>query len=717
MISSSNVLYGASSADRGSVCLLKATTSRTPVKILEEDTGKTIVYRAEPGGDEVPDPHVHKVQPLNLRGDDGNLSHRNSPHTSELPTPILQAHFAGERYLGCSAYDDALRTHWFQYDCDHSLEEYLRDKGATTEAFQHMIRTVLDTVSEHLKFGLFRTRNNYALNFYFRHAITRRHQQALYMLIFSKLHVGGSMEARDKAKYPVECLPDNPFILKDNLDPSQGIKHPSGRTPILRGFAIRDTAASHGVGCLVGGPVDLLLQSGTWTREERRDAADEEDDLCDRLWIEEDVGAALEKLAAGYEARGFKYDDSMPAFYKAMFNGPPAGTAVTTTSSGNVVKKDKHRDAEEKDPEELDEMIHGIAARKGINVPPHLLTALYRMSPCILLKMWEPEVGRTGNQNSYGRHILTEVQRAERAGLVKEADMAELHTLICHLSMEDGDSPGETERNGIKPYLRRLHDKTEPRNPSCSECRMAGICNKDLCSTVEGGFLRESGNQALSASGVMPICKTFCRPVQLIVQVDDQLTAIPFPVALKLAPIRTIIESGGTVVPRLPKEKAYAAAVSALPQLTLDDIASHEAVAGRRITGLYSLDSRLLIYMRNHWVEPLLSSRRTEGKLEERPPMTQLGLGAIALNDETLFFGWEDLVNAAAAVIGQASSAYGAPEISPSLIAGFFDRPDTKAVTFRQRVPPPLPYGVHWCSIELEEFHQLCERNANKAPQ
>lgn len=717
MITSSQVLYGASSADPGTITLLKATTSRTPVAIHEDDTGKSIVYRATTPGDTIPDPQIHKVQPLNLRGSDGNASHRNSPHTSTLPEDILNDHYHGRRYLGCSAYDDNLRTCWFQYDCDHSLEDFLADKGLSVSGFQHAIRTVLDTVSEKIKYGLFRTRNNYALNFYFRVPITRRHQQALYMLLFSKLHSAGAASSRDQCKYPVECLPDNPFIMTED---GSGVKHPAGRTPIMRGFAIRDVAATQGVGCLVGGPIESLLNDGDWSERDRFLAADEEDEICQYLWNEEDVSPALEALAAGYEAKGFRYDDSMAAFYKTMYAGPATGTAVAPRAAGRpAASGDKHKDAEEKDPEELDEMIHGIAARKGLNVPPHLLTALYRMSPCILLKMWNPEVGRSGNQNSYARHVLIEVQRAERAGLVKEEHMEELHSLICHLSMEDGDAPGETERQGLRPYLRRLHDKTESRNPSCSECRMAGICNKDLCATVEGGFLRENGNQALAASGIQPICKTFCRPVQLVARVMDQIVSIPFPAALKLAPVRAIIESGGTLPPRLPKEKAYAAAVSALPQLTLDEIYEHPAVAGRRVTNLFSLDSRLIIYMRNHWVEPLKSARRTEGKLEDRPPFTRLGLGAIAMNDETIYFGWEDLVNAASSVMQQTSSSYSAGEsaISPSIIAGLFDRPDTRAVTFQTRVPAPLPYGVLWCSLAIEEFDQISARNASKAPQ
>lgn len=717
MISSSQVLYGASSADPGTVTLLQATTSRTPVAIHEDDTGKTVVYRATTPGDTIPDPHVHKVQPLNLRGPDGNASHRNVPHTAALPLDILDAHYRGRRYLGCSAYSDDLRTHWFQYDCDHSLEDFLADKSAPVSAFLIAIRAALDTVSEEIKVGLFRTRNNYALNFYFRHPITRRHQQALYMLLFSKLHSAGAAPSRDQCRYPVECLPDNPFIQKED---GSGVKHPSGRTPILRGFAIRDPAATHGVGCLVGGPVEQLLLTGEWSARERDAAADEEDRLCEDLWIETDVSAALEALASGYEAKGFRFDDSMAAFYKNVFSTPATGTAVAARGPGRPPgSADKHRDAEEKDPEELDEMIHGIASRKNLNVPPRLLAALYRMSPCILLKMWNPEVGRAGNQNAYGRHVLIEVQRAERAGIIREDEMEELHTLICHLSMEDGDAPGETERQGIKPYLRRLHDKTESRNPSCSDCRMAGICNKDLCSTVDGGFLRESGNTALAASGVHPICKTFCRPVQLITRVMDDLVSIPFPAALKLAPIKTLIESTGTIAPRLPKEKAYAAAVSALPQLTLDEIYEHPAVTGKRITNLFSLDSRLIIYVRNHWVEPLKAARRTEGKLEDRPPFTQLGLGAIAINDETLFFGWEDLVQAASSVMQQSAATYSAGDsaVSPSIIAGLFERPDTRAVTFQTRVKPPLPYGVLWCSIDIEEFDAISASNASKAPQ
>lgn len=711
MISSSNVLYGASSNDPGSVLLLQATTSLTPVEIVENDTGKTIVYRAKAGGDTIPDPQVHKVQPFNLRGETGNQSDKSVPHTDKLPLDILQQHYAGQRYLGCSAYDDNLRTHWVQVDCDHGLDEFLAKKGITYSGLTHIIRTAVDQASPDLKYGIFRTRNNYAINFYFDKPITRRHQQALYMLVFSKVYAGAD-------KWPMECLPDNPFL------PGQ---HPAGRTPIMRGFAIRDPEARRGVGCLIDGPIDRLIAEyppfdtphpPNFVKL-RLDAADQEDDICADLWNEIDFGPDLERLAKGYEQRGIVYDDNMTAFYKNVLGQGEAkqpGTALATAVAAAVTAP-KHKDAEDRDPAELEEMISAISLRKSLNVTPRIKQALFRMSPCLLNKMWDPEVGKQANQNTYARHILVEVQRAERMGLIKDDEMEDLHTVLCHLSMDDGDAPGETQRVAIKPYLRRLHDKTESKNPSCSDCRAASLCNKEACATAEGGFLRENGNQALTASGVHPICKTFCRPVQLVVRVNNEFAAIPFPHALKLAPIKNIIESAGASAPRLPKEKAYAATVSGLPQLSLSEIYSHPSIKGKRITGLHSLDARLLRYMSNHWVTPLQSTRKVEGAHEERPAFTQLGGSTIYANDTTLFFGWEDLVAAAASVIAQTSTSYGPSEVPPATVAALFERPDTEAVTFVMGAKAPVPLGVLWCSIQIEEFNQLAERNAAHAPQ
>ena len=705
-------MYGASSNDPGSVLLLKATTAQTPVEIVENDTGKTIVYRAKPGGDTIPDPQVHKVQPFNLRGPTGNDSDKSSPHTAKLPLDILNQHYHGDRYLGCSAYDDNLRTHWVQIDCDHSLDDFLTKKGVPYSGFLYTLRQAVDNANPDIKFGVFRTRNNYAINFYFKTPLSRRHQQALFMLVFSKIFYAKG------ESWPLECLPDNPFIAG---------QHPAGRTPIMRGFAIRDPEAVRGVGCLIDGPVDKLLATQAPFDVDDDDvvanraaAADLEDGLCDALWNEGDFSNDFERLAKGYETRGVVYNDNMTAFYKTtidkMNEAAPTGTAVAAAAA-NATAAPKHKDAEERDPQELAEMIEGIAERKNLDISPRILQAMHRMSPCLLNKMWDPEVGKSGNQNTYARHILVEVQRAERMGLVKEDEMEQLHTVLCHLSMDDGDAPGETQRVAIKPYLRRLHDKTESKNPSCSDCRAASLCNKEACATVEGGFLREGGNQALAASGVQPICKTFCRPVQLVVRVNNEFAAIPFPHALKLGPIKNIIESAGASAPRLPKEKAYAATVSGLPQLTLSDIYSHPNVKGKRITGLHSLDARLLRYMSNHWVAPLQSTRKVEGAHEERPKFTQLGGSTIYADDTTLFFGWEDLVAAAASVIAQTSTSYGPSEVPPATVAGLFERPDTEAVTFQMGVSAPVQVGVLWCSIQIEEFNQLADRNARHAPQ
>lgn len=714
MISSANVLYGASSNDPGSICLLKATTSQTPVTIIEQDAGKTVVYRAKPGGDTIPDPQVHKVQPFNLRGPTGNESSRDVPHTSQLPPDILRQHLHGERYLGCSAYDDNLRTHWVQLDCDHSLAEFLATKDLTTTGLLYAVRTAASQVSPDLKFGMFRTRNNYAFNFYFRHPITRRHQQALFMAVFAKVY------GDKNRKWDIECLPDNPFIKGE---------HPAGRTPILRSFAIYDPEAVRGVGCLVDGPVDKLLSEippfdlddlELADRDAAREAAaQEEESLCYALWNEIDFTDDLERMAKGYEARHFEFDDNMQVFYKNLYGDQHKQTGkALTAAANNAVAAPKHKDADERDPQEISEMIEGIAARKNLEISDNILRALHRMSPCLLNKMWEPEVGKDGSQNDYARHILVEVQRAERMGLVKSEEMEQLHTVLCHLSMEDGDSPGEVQKRAIKPYLRRLHDKTESKNPNCSLCRSQNLCNKEACAVAEGGFLRDNGNQALAASGVHPICKTFCRPVQLVARVNNEFVAIPFPHALKLAPIKNIIESAGASSPRLPKEKAYAATVSGLPQLMLHEIGDHPSIKGKRITGLHSLDARLLRLMKTHWADPLSSSRKVEGEQhKERPEVTRLGNGSICADDTTLYFGWEDLVGAAASVISLASTSYGASEVPPATVAALFERPDTEAVTFRMHVKAPIDLGVLWCSIDLEEFNQLALRNARHAPQ
>lgn len=172
--------------------------------------------------DEVADRHAakEKVQPRNLRG----------PVTEARVEELWRLHLFGEVYLGVVAMNKHNHIYWMQIDCDFPFETYLAEMGWSLDDFGAKLKAVCSKLG--ITCLVHYTRNNWAIDIHFASPISRKAQQAIYLVFIDAFDfdVPGQNKNRNRS---AECLPDNPI-----RDHAGNLCMPKGKTPILAGHAI-----------------------------------------------------------------------------------------------------------------------------------------------------------------------------------------------------------------------------------------------------------------------------------------------------------------------------------------------------------------------------------------------------------------------------------------------------------------------------------------------